>query len=73
MIQLKDFAAIFIACLIGITIFTSLFLENIWGIIIFSALILAVLLTFFLKLMSKVEALEKKMEMLISEKQRSEE
>ncbi len=73
LLKLKDFISIFLFCTVVISIFAMFFLYNIWGIIIFSAFILAVFITILVKLMIEIEDLNKKIEMLLGNKQESKE
>lgn len=69
---MKNFIGTFLASIVVTYIFSFFFLalivENIWALIIFAAFLLAVFITVFINQESRIEALEKKVKELSSNK-----
>ena len=69
---MKKFIGTFLASIVVTYIFSFFFLalivENIWALIIFAAFLLAVFITVFINQESRIEALEKKVKELSSNK-----
>lgn len=64
---------IFLACLVScyaiMLFFGGLILESIWGMVIVFVFVLAVFIKIFIKQQSRIEELEKKVDMLLHDKQ----
>ncbi|NSL53122.1 hypothetical protein [Calidifontibacillus erzurumensis] len=70
---MKEFIGIFLVSIIICWMFAIFFIgfivENAWVLIIFIAFVLAVIVTIFIKLVSRIEDLERKVEKLLNNKQ----
>lgn len=64
---MKDFIAVFIACMIVLVLFAMFSIQNIWGLITGGALFLATIITILMKLATKLESLEQKLDALVKE------
>lgn len=70
---MKEFIGTFLVsifiCWMFAIFFIGFIVENAWVLIIFIAFVLAVIVTIFIKLVSRIEDLERKVEKLLNNKQ----